>query len=245
MIKALIVEDKYYTRKGLITMIESLEKEIIIIGECENVQDAIAKVNEHLPDLVLLDINLPDGDAFDFIDETSELNYDIIFITSFDDFAIRAIKKGAVDYILKPVDPIELEKALDKILTRSHITQTTLLQSAESSIQASDSSTINLPQGQDYHIVKLRDIIRVEGSGSYATFFLKNDTKIIVSKRLKIYVNQLESKGFIRTHQSHLVNQQYIKIYSRSDGNFLIMDDGSQIPVSAKIKPELKKRLKL
>jgi len=128
MIKALIVEDEEYIRKGLKTMIESLDKDLDIIGECESIVTAETVTKACKPDLIFLDINLKDGSAFEFLEKVNQLSFKVIFITAFEEYALRALKNGAVDYILKPVDVEELEIAIDKVLNLNNHFQKERLQ---------------------------------------------------------------------------------------------------------------------
>ncbi len=238
--KVLIVEDEFYTQQGLITIINSFQKDIDIVESCETVKEAVQVANEKLPDLVLLDINLPDGNAFDFLEETGELTFSIIFITAHDDFAIKAIKKGAIDYVLKPYAHDELSKAIER--AKMHIQPNKerldiLKQTLKSPEKKPDK--ISLHTLDKIIIVNLDDIIRCESDSNNTMFYLKEDKKVFVTKTLKYFADLLKPYGFLRVHQSHLVNLQCISAFIKTDGGYLMLKNGKSVPVSVRKKSEV------
>ncbi|RZS90700.1 LytR/AlgR family response regulator transcription factor [Aquimarina brevivitae] len=238
MIKAILVEDESYIRKGLINLIDSLDKEITVIGECGSVQEAVTVVSACKPDLVFLDIHLPDGNAFDFLAQTNDLNFKVIFITAYDHYALKALKAGAVDYILKPVDVEELETAIDKIsnddvglqqqkiaVTQSHFNQERLV--------------IGLQN--EYKVININELQYCKSDKGYTTFYLTDNRKVLASKPLKFFLDKLPAAKFVRTHQSCLVNLDYVDRYDKS--GVVILKNNAQIPVSVRKKEEFLAKL--
>lgn len=231
MIKTLIVEDEEYIRKGLISMIEMLDKGLTIIGECESVQEAITVCKTCKPDLIFLDINLSDGNAFDFLEKTQHLTAKVIFTTAYEKYALQALKQGAIDYILKPVDLEELEVAIDKALA---------------SIEQAPNNETHLgtrPKDKDKLILRLQDSLQMidlkelmfcQSDKGYTTFYLANGKSFIASKSLKDYESQLPVDVFVRTHQSYCINLNYVDKYDKN--GYVILRNGQSIPVSSRKK---------
>lgn len=235
MIRVLIVEDELYIRKGIIAQLHLLDKDIVIVGECGSVKDAIALANSSHPDLVFLDINLDDGSAFDFIDKTQELPYKIIFTTAYNQYALQALKKGAVDYILKPINQNELEQAVDKAITEILKEKEWL---SHSSLNK-DRLVLSLIDG--LQVIKLKDLMYCKSDKGYTSFFLSSKKEYLASKSIKNFEKQLISSQFIRVHQSYIVNLDFVDRYDKSGIIHLI--DGVEIPVSVSRKDEFLKKL--
>jgi two-component system LytT family response regulator len=207
-------------------------------------------IKNHNPDAIFLDIKLAGESGFDILDELSQdpnLNPEIIFITAHDEFAIQAIKFSALDYLLKPIDPEELVKAVRKVESQKglpkHAANLNVL--VENIRQASDSpKKIVVPTSDGMHILKISDIVRLESSSNYTTFFLNSEKSLLASKTLKEFDNMLEGYNFNRVHKSHLVNMNYLKKYVQTDGGYLVLEDGSKIPVANRKKEQLVSILK-
>ena len=229
--KALIIEDKEYIRKGLISLLELIDSGVEVIGECESVQDAIAVTKACKPELLFLDINLTDGDAFDFLDQIGKQTFKIIFITAHEEHALKALKAGAVDYLLKPVDMDELKHALDKVSITSVESQGERIQKVKRFWSDKD-DTIVLSLQDSFQVINLNELMYCESDRGYTTFYCRNDKKYIVSKTIKEFEERLISSKFARPHQSYMVNLRFIDKYDKSGTICLI--DGSQIPVSSR-----------
>ncbi|WGD34538.1 LytTR family DNA-binding domain-containing protein [Olleya sp. YS] len=238
--KSLIVEDKEYIRKGLINLLELIDKDIEIIGECESVKDAVVVANACKPDLIFLDINLTDGTGFDFLDQTEHLNFKVIFITAYEEYALQALKIGAVDYLLKPVDVDELTIALEKIGNLSIATQKQQIKTVKQVLN-NDNDTLILSLHDAFQIIDLKDLMYCESDKGYTTFYLSNGKKHLASKSLKEFEEQLNQHSFTRPHQSFIVNLKYIEKYDKSGTIYL--KNGIKIPVSTRKKESFVKRL--
>ncbi len=222
MIKALIVEDEHYISKGLHILIESLHKNIQIIGISPSVKDAIEKANRLKPNLVFLDIKLLDGTGFDFLEKTIHKKFKTIFITSYDEYAIQALKAGAIDYILKPIDINELDEAIDKVLKDTKKEETINLQ-----------NKIVLHFLSETQIVDLNKLLYCKSHKGYTTFFMENGKEYLTSKPLKEYEIILSENNFIRSHQSYFVNSNYIDKFD-SKNKIIYLKNSTSIPVSAR-----------
>jgi len=241
MIKTLIVEDELYIRKGLIAMVESLEKDITIIGECESVVDAVTVTNACKPDLIFLDINLKDGIAFDFLDQIVTLNFKIIFITAYEQYALQALKNGAIDYILKPVDIVELENAIDKAVDANLETQKEQLQIVKDQLIHKQKDKLVLRLQEGYQVVNFDNLVYCKSDKGYTTFYLLNGKSYMASKPIKEFEGQLSHDKFIRTHQSYVVNMDYVDKYDKN--GYIFLKTGEKIPVSTRKKEEFVARL--
>tara|TARA_R110000765_G_scaffold371642_1_gene461921 strand:+ start:4779 stop:5516 length:738 start_codon:yes stop_codon:yes gene_type:complete len=238
--KALIVEDKKNIRKGLLRLLELLDVGIVVVGECESVKDAVIVAMASQPDLVFLDINLTDGNGFDFLEQTESLNFKVIFITAYEEFALRALKKGAVDYLLKPVDIEELKDALDKVLKLPVTEQKQQLKVARE-VYAVQNDVLILSLQDTFQIIDLKELIFCESDKGYTTFHLTSGKKHLASKPLKEFEEQLTKHSFTRPHQSFMVNLKYIDRYDKSGTIYL--KNGKKIPVSSRKKEDFLTRL--
>lgn len=232
MIKAIIVEDELYIRKGLRILIEQLNMDVEVIGESVSVRDALEKVNLLQPDLIFLDIKLLDGTAFEFLEKSKNQNFKVIFITSYDTYAIKAIKTGAIDYLLKPIDINELKLAIDRV--KNTINKKATIKSKEFII-------LNSIEGKQ--IIHLNELIYCKSHKGYTTFYMKNGETFLSSKPLKEYENHLTKNNFIRTHQSYFANVLLIEKFD-SKQKLLYLKENITIPVAARKVSDINKKLK-
>lgn len=231
--KALIVEDKAYIRKGLINLLETVQTDVEIIGECGSVNEAVVVCNACKPELVFLDINLTDGTGFDFLDRTEHLHFKTIFITAYEEYALKALKAGAVDYLLKPVDFEELQSALKKMKTLPIEEQKKQLNTAKK-VWYQDDATLVLSLSDSFQVINLQELLYCESDKGYTTFYLANEKKYVASKPLKEYEEKLEKVNFTRPHQSFMVNLKFIDKYDKS--GIIYLKNGKKIPVSSRKK---------
>lgn len=238
--KALIVEDKAHIRKGLLHLLASINNEIIVTGECASVKDAVVVANACKPDLIFLDINLTDGTGFDFLDKTEHNNFKVIFITAYEEYALQALKIGAVDYLLKPVDIEELKIALEKVATLSVATQKQQIKAAKQ-VFNNDSDTLILSLQDAFQVIDLKDLMYCESDKGYTTFYLNDGKKHLASKSLKEFEAQLPKHTFTRPHQSFIVNLKFIEKYDKS--GVIHLKNGVKIPVSTRKKDNFVTRL--
>ncbi|WP_418508973.1 LytR/AlgR family response regulator transcription factor [Corallibacter sp.] len=231
--KTLLVEDKAYIRKGLLNLLQLIDTDVTVIGECESVKDAVVVANACKPDLIFLDINLTDGNAFDFLDQTEHLNFKIIFITAYEEYALQALKIGAVDYILKPVDITDLEIALQKVAALTVTEQKQQIKTVKSVWNNEDSKLI-LSLHDSFQVIDLNELMYCESDKGYTSFYCSNGKKHVVSKTLKTFEDQLNAANFTRPHQSYMVNLKFIDKYDKSGTIYL--KNGKKIPVSSRKK---------
>jgi two-component system LytT family response regulator len=231
--KAIIVEDKAYIRKGLVNLLNTIEADIQIIGECATVKEAVIVSKACQPDLVFLDINLTDGTGFDFLDATEHLSFKIIFITAYEEYALQALKIGAVDYLLKPVDIEDLQSALQKVKMLPLEEQKKQINTAKK-VWYQDEATLVLSLSDSFQVINLQELLYCESDKGYTTFRLANGKKYVASKPLKEYEKKLEKVNFTRPHQSFMVNLKFIDKYDKS--GVIHLNNGQKIPVSSRKK---------
>lgn len=242
MIRALIVEDERMSRETLKGLLIRYCPTVELVGEAEGYRQGVEKIRKYEPDVVFLDILMPDGSGFRLLEETKDVEFDVIFTTAFDQYAIKAIKYSALDYLLKPIDPQELVEAVKKVESRKSYAQKsrsieTLLDNIKGPTE--DPHKIILSTSEKIHVVDVNDIIRCESDNYYTYFFFKDGSKLLISKTLKENEELLAHHNFIRPHKSHLVNIKYIKSFIRHDGGYIVMSDGSKVPVSRRKKEKI------
>lgn|SRR5574343_10249 len=233
MKKALIIDDENRTRELIAKMITSFGFDIEAIPAGENVQSGIKAIEEIKPDIVFLDIQMPDGTGFDVLRSVKNKNFEVVFITAHEEFAIKAIKFSALDYLLKPIDSSELraavERAIQAVDDKKEDSQFDALQN---NIQPNQKRRLVLKTQESVYVVELHEIIRCEADRNYTSFFLVGGKKILVSKTLKEYETLLSSHNFLRVQQSHLINLDYVDRYDKGNGGSVVMKDGSEVPLS-------------
>lgn len=233
MKKAIIIDDENRTRDLIAKMINSFGLNIEAIPAGENVQSGIEAIEHHKPDLVFLDIQMPDGTGFDVLRAVKYKNFDVIFITAHEEFAIKAIKFSALDYILKPVDTVELKAAVERALvTIEHRKEEDQFDALQNNILPHQKRRLVLKTQESVHVVDLEQIIRCEADRNYTSFYLTEGKKILVSKTLKEYETLLTGYNFLRVQQSHLVNLDFVERYDKGNGGSVVMKDGSEVPLS-------------
>ncbi len=250
--RALIVDDEVANQENLQQLLKTYADDVIIVAVAGDVDEGVAAIQKHRPELVFLDIQLHGRSGFDLLRELDEINFAIIFVTAYDNYGIQAVKFAALDYLLKPIDIDELKEAVEK--ARKTVQQTKknerlghLLEYLKDDKQVSP--RIALPMFGETRYVNVSDIIHCEADNTYTRFFLKDGEKVLVSKTLKEYADMLATYGFFRTHQTHLVNTEYIKSWIREDGGSLLLKDNTKIPISkvnrTKVKDMLAAQFKL
>ena len=248
--KTLIIEDEQKSRDMLATLIKKNFPQLTIVGLAKNVTEGVEFINTLSPDLVFLDISMPDGTGFDVLEKTQGLKFDIIFTTATDKHALKAIKYSACDYLLKPIDVDELKPTVDKLIEK-HASKTSTMPSMENlqfliqNLKRADDnySKITLPTGNAYEIVSIKDIIRCEAEGSYTNFVLIGNKKLMVSASMKHYEDLLPANDFIRIHHHHLININHVVRFLKVDGGYAIMSDNSQLEISRRKKDAFLERL--
>ncbi len=250
MITAIIIDDDNNLRNGLKTLLTLYAPNIVIIGEADNVETGFEVIDTLKPQVVFLDIQLNEGTGFDILEQLAEKNgkttSHIVFITAHEQYAIKAFRFSALDFLLKPVDPDELKIVIEKIYSvleknndYAHIDL--LLENIRKKVD--NFKRIALSNSDGMHLFEISDIIRCESEDNYTKFYIKNSKPILISKTLKEYEELLTEHGFVRVHQSHLINLAYLKSYIKKDGGYLIMADNSNIPISQRKKESLQEIL--
>lgn len=237
---AIIVEDNSLALEMLYNDISEKHKEIEIISTATSVVAASKLLRKHQPDILFLDIMLGDGTGFDVLEIIPNLQSKIVFVTASDEFAIKAFKFSAIDYILKPYSDEDLTTAIEKVQQQiqPEKEQLNVLKEAVTTPNTRPKK-ISLHTLEKIIVTDIEDIIRCQSDNNYTTFYFKNQQKILVSKTLKFYADLLREVGFLRVHQSHLINTKYIKEFIKSDGGYLLLKDNSNIPVSVRKRNEV------
>ncbi|HUR10834.1 MAG TPA: response regulator [Flavitalea sp.] len=244
MLKAIIVDDEPYCCESLIMMLEG-NSEVSIVAVCNNGIDALAAIKTHCPDLVFLDVEMPKMNGFEMLEQLKHVDFEIIFTTSYDQYALKAIRFSAIDYLLKPVDSTELESAVEKYIhrTKKSITQQLEILMQKIHLPSTPINKIALPTMEGLQMIPVDSIISCESDNNYTILQLKNSKNIIVSRTLKEIEELLEEHPFVRVHRSYLVNLNEVERYVKGEGGYLVMSDGSSVDVSRNKKEELMKRL--
>jgi two-component system LytT family response regulator len=249
--KAYIVDDESDSRELIKFLLKSKFPQIQIVGESPTVMDSIEFLKKNTIDVLFLDIHLDGATGFEVLQNIEINNINIIFITAYSQFAIEAIKNNALDYILKPIDREEFDEAVQKAILKKNENlkkqlNELLTNSAQLDRKEENSKTrsvklnkIVLLVGNKYELVDFDNIIRLKSDNNYTMFFLKDNRNILTSKPLKYYEELLPENKFVRTHQSHLVNVDYIKEFEKGKHAVLTMFDGSSIEVSNARKEEI------
>lgn len=251
MITALLIDDDSNLRNGMKGFLQRYAPDIAILGEADSVKAGIQAIEMYAPDVIFLDIQLGDGTGFDilehFIENKGALNSHIVFITAHEQYAVKAFRFSALDYLLKPVDPEDLNMVVEKIkkvLTTNdnyaHIDL--LLENIRKKVD--NFKRIALSTSDGIHLFEVKDIIRCESHDNYTKFYIKDNKPILIAKTLKEYEDLLSEQGFERIHQSHLINLAYLKSYIKKDGGYAVMADNSHLPISQRKKERLQELLK-
>lgn len=240
--KAIIVEDQPAIREEIQGLVRAHCPDVEIHGSADSVVTAAKLVRDVQPELIFLDIELPDGTGFDLLD-IIDVPVKVIFITGSDSYATRAFRYAAIDYLLKPVDSVELVEAVKRAQTGPSLEQDRLQLSRNIIAGAQQlPDRLALHTAEKIHFIEIKNILRCMADGNYTKFFLRDNTSLLVARTLKDYDNLLSDADFIRVHQSHLVNMKAAKEYVKVDGGYLVMSDGAKIPVSTRKKAVVMER---
>ncbi|WP_299137108.1 LytTR family DNA-binding domain-containing protein [uncultured Tenacibaculum sp.] len=243
MLKTLIIEDERHVRENLKKRVfQDFQNELFIIDEAISVKEGIEKIKRYQPQLVFMDVDLGDGTSFDILSSLEEINFKIIFVTGFDSHAIKAIRLGALDYLLKPIDDDEfveaVKKAVNTIQKENMLSNSITI--ANHYYREGEHHKIVLKTLDTQHLVSFDDILYCKSEGNYTTFYLFEES-IVISKPMKKVEELLDKKRFIKCHQSFIVNKAYITKYTNE--GFLVTKTGEQIPVATRRKDMVLKNL--
>ncbi|HEY2649753.1 MAG TPA: LytTR family DNA-binding domain-containing protein [Puia sp.] len=244
MINALIIEDEKHCSDNLLWLLNKYCPEVEVLGICKNADEGLEQIRASQPGLVFLDVEMPDKSGFDLLESISDIPFHIIFTTAFNQYAVRAIKFGALDYLLKPVDKDELRQAVDKFTKQEKqisLNQLTALLSHTQKKNDFSFQKIAFPTLHSYELVHLNDILVCESSSNYTNVRLTNGKTILVSKTLKEIEELLNMAPFFRVHNSWLVNLHYAIRYVKGDGGYLVLNNEMTVPVSRNKREDLLK----
>jgi len=246
MMKAVLIDDERSNLENLRTLLETYCPQVAVMAMAQSVGEAVEAIGRCLPDLLFLDIHMGNKTGFDVLKMLPARNFEIIFVTAYDQYGIQAVKFAALDYLLKPIDIEELRDAVNKAehkLARQIPTSQLDFLLQQLKVPELNASKIALPMQNEIRYVTLSDIVRCEADNTYTHFFLAGSEKILVSKSLKEYADLLRPSGFLRTHQSHLVNPTYVKSWLKEDGGMLLLTSGEKIPISKPNRDRVKQAL--
>lgn len=247
MIKAIVVDDEIMSRQALVNIITHEHSDISILSQAGSVNDAYDKIIQQSPDVVFLDIKMSDGSGFDLLRKFDRISFKVIFVTAFDSYTLEAIRFSAFDYILKPINTVELSAAIDRL--RECLNQpddlSVKLQTFFANLdeREKDKKKIVLKTATSIHLVPIGTIIRCEANENYTMFYFTNQPKLLISKPLKYFEEILEQYGFLRVHQSHLVNLSHLVRIDKIDGGTVVLTDNVSVLISVRKREQVFKML--
>lgn len=242
MIRCIIVEDEIKSRETLQGLLQRFCPDVMVVAEAGGVQAGREAITRHNPDLVFLDIEMPDGSGFRLLEYHGLPEFEVIFTTAFDQFAIKAIRYAALDYLLKPIVPEELVAAVEKVRKQKEKRSNQKnIEVLLSNIRPNmiEPKKIVLSTVEKIHVVEADDILRCESDNYYTHFYFTNGKHLLISKTLKDVEAMLEGGSFIRPHKSHLINTRYIQNFNREEGGVITLNNGDKIPVSRRKKEKI------
>jgi len=245
-LRCILIDDEVKSRANLRGLLLEYCPSISVAGEADSATEALKLISQHQPDVIFLDIEMGNISGFDLLKSLNgHQHFEVIFVTAFDKYGIQAVKACAIDYLLKPINILELctavEKAAQQIKPRK---ENRRLQELIANIdRGEEEQRIAIPLADKIEFVTITKIIRLEAEGNYTHIYLEGNKQFLVCKTLKEYHELLDRHQFLRTHQSHLINLRKIEAYVKTDGGYISMEDGSQIPISRQKKEEILKRI--
>ena len=243
-IRTVLIEDERKSLMTLETLLERYCPEVLVVGTARNVEEGFEVLRRTEPDLVFMDIAMPDGDAFDLLNRLGSIHFEIIFITAYNDYALKAFEFSALHYLLKPVNYTDLQAAVQRFI---RIRPENQIQSRIDILKQSMTNhieRISLPSSDGLAIVSIQEIIRIEAASNYSFVYLVGGENIIVSKAVSQFEEILTGLNFIRIHNTHLINLRFVKRYQRGQGGMVTLTDGTQLAVSKTRKNQFLEALK-
>lgn len=240
--KILVVDDEKLSREGIIVGLQNIfknRKERLLIFEAENTAEAQTKIDTEKPHLVLLDIEMPQENGIDFLSRQKSVNYDVIFITAYHEYAIAAFRHHAQDYLLKPYNENILKEAIEKCIHNKKLLQKAKKYAyIKEMLQIAQSKKLSVPTSNGLQLIKVSTILYLKASGSYTDLYYMDGTvvKISMSRNIKHFEQILSNSQFIRIHDAHMVNLNFVEKYIRGDGGYVILEDGTHLDVSKRKK---------
>ena len=241
MIRTVLIDDEIDSIRVLQRLLEGYCPKVNIVGTADGLDTALPLIREKKPDLVLLDIEMAQGNAFDLLNQLQPIEFQVIFVTAFDNYAIRAFKYSAIDYLLKPVDIDDLRSAIERVKTGPRedtiVQQMRTLLENVGAMQASQQK-MAIPTITGLAFISLHDIIRFEAKGNYTCIYMTKEDPVITTRIIKEYEDILPGSVFFRIHNSHIINISRIKKYHKGRGGSVEMEDGSIIEVASRRRDE-------
>ncbi len=247
--KAILIDDESHNLTNLQVLLNTYCPHVEVCALAQNAEQGKIAVNTYSPDLIFLDIQIPEQDGFDFLRCLDFYDFEVIFVTAYDQYAIQAMRFAAVDYLLKPINIKELVDAVGRAFKqqqlKSQSKQIRYLMDWFKLQSRKEEQRIALSTAEETRFAKMSEVIRCESSNNYTTFFLTDSSKLLVSRPIYEYDELLSNYDFIRCHQSHLVNKLFIKSWLKEYGDFLLLTNGTQVPISRGKKQLVKEALKM
>lgn len=247
--KAILIDDEQHNVDNLQALLRLYCPQVTVCATAQDAESGKTLLYRHQPDLVFLDIQMPEQTGFDLLRSLPTYDFELIVVTAYDQYALQAMRFAAVDYLLKPVDIGELQVAVDRAMKQRRLkVQNQQLENLVQLLRAqqeNEAQRIALPTAKEIRLVNVADITHCESANNYTTFFLNTQEKLLVCKPIYEYDELLTPHGFLRCHQSHLVNKKWIKSWRKDVGDFLVLTDGAEVPVSRGKKDAVKLALNL
>jgi two-component system, LytTR family, response regulator len=243
-IAAIVIDDEKNGRENLFNSLLKYCPEVEVVAEADSVLSGIEAIQKYAPELIFLDIEMPDGKGFKVLEFFPEPNFDVIFVTAYDHYAIDAIRFSALDYILKPINVLDLRAAINRLGQRKKKNRQLISQFIQNADSVLSEKKLALYTSDKIEFHKVGQIIRCQSDGNYTNFYFAGGSTLLVSKTLNDFEEILEGYGFIRTHKAHLVNLMFVSAFHKNDGGYLKMTDNSLVPVSRRRKEEVLERFK-
>jgi two-component system LytT family response regulator len=244
MIKAILIDDEVHCVDTLSMLISDYCPEVQVMEQCVSAKQGLIAVGRHHPELIFLDIEMPVMNGFEFLEQFTDIPFSVIFTTSYDQYAIKAIHFSALDYLLKPIDPKELVAAVQKVRVQKMLPSAEQFRMLIDQVQnrVKQFTKVAVPTSEGFELIPVEEIIFCEADDNYTRFFLKNKKRVIACRTLKEVEKQLtDFVSFIRVHHSYMVNLNEVNKYIRGEGGYLIMSDGATVNVSRSRKDALMK----
>jgi len=246
MLRSIIVDDELKSRESLKKMLTTFCEDVEVLDTCQSVADAIKAVEQFKPDVVFLDVQMQGETGFDLLSTLQDINFEVIFTTAYSEYALKAIKFSAIDYLLKPIDIEDLQKAVAKVEKRQSPDVTNRLKQLLQNLKGGNNTEnykLALPTAEGLTFIKTTDILYCKASGNYTEIFMGDGKKHLVSRPLKEYDDMLSDHTFFRIHHSYLINLNGVKSYIRGEGGQVVMTDNATLDVSRRKKEAFMERI--
>ena len=243
-LKAILVDDEQDSREILANYLKKYCPDVVLLAQCESVKTALVAIHQHEPDIVFLDIEMPYANGFDLLDQVDEINFETVFVTAYDNYAIKALNQSAAYYLLKPLEIDELIAAVEKI--KNERNNDAYIQHARillENIKAQPNTVakLMLPTLEGFEIIKPTEIIYCEADNNLTKFYLTNNKQLLICRTLKYFEQILSNHQFIRIHRSHMINLEYVTRYTKGKGGFVTLNHNIELEVAPKKKSEFLK----